>query len=241
VSSIAAKTVFVAGAGGAVGRVLCRLLLDDGWRVVGTTRSSAKAADLAALGVQATIVDVYDRDALIRAVADAAPQVMLHQLTDLPKEFDEERITAALPNNARLREVGTDNLVAAATAAGVKRLVAQSIAFAYAPGPRPYVEASPLDPAQSAVARLEQLVLGGPFEGVVLRYGRFYGPNTWRDRPAGEAPVHVHAAADAARRAVTRGAPGIYNIAEDDGTVTSDKAKRELGWDASFRIHLPTP
>jgi nucleoside-diphosphate-sugar epimerase len=212
------------------------LLLGDDWRVAGTTRSSTKAADLTAMGVHATIVDVYDRDALLRAVADAAPEVVVHQLTDLPKDFDQERIAAALPANARLREVGTDNLVAAATAAGVKRLVAQSIAFAYAPGPRPYTEDSPLDPAQPAVARLEQLVLGGPFEGIVVRYGRFYGPNTWRDRPAGEAPVHVEAAADAARRAITRGAPGIYNVAEDDSTVTSEKVKRELGWKASFRL-----
>jgi nucleoside-diphosphate-sugar epimerase len=235
----AKRSVFVAGASGAVGRVLCRLLLDDGWRVTGTTRSPAKAADLTALGVHPTIVDAFDRDALIRAVADATPDVVVHQLTDLPKENDPERLAAALPNNARLREVGTANLVAAAIAAGAKRLVAQSIAFAYAEGPRPYHEDAPLSPTATSVARLEQLVLGGPFDGIVLRYGRFYGPRTWYAQPSSKPPVvHVDAAADAARRAVTRGAPGIYNIAEDDGMVSSAKAARELGWQPSFRASI---
>lgn len=230
------QTVFLAGASGAVGRVLCRLLLADGWTVVGITRSAAKAADLTAMGVRTTIVDVFDRNALIRAVVSARPQVVVHQLTDLPKEKDPERLEAARPNNARLREVGTDNLVAGAIAAGAKRLVAQSIAFAYAEGPRPYHEDAPLSPTASSVARLEQLVLSGPFEGIVLRYGRFYGPGTWYDRPSSEPPVvHVDAAADAARRAMTRGAPGIYNVAEDDGSVSNTKAVRELGWEPSFR------
>ena len=235
-ASLAGNTVFVAGASGAVGRPLCQLLLADGWRVVGATRSPERAADLASIGVRPAIVDVYDRDALIRAVVDARPDLVVHQLTDLPKTLDAKRLADALPNNARLREIGTDNLVAAVVAAGATRLVAQSIAFAYAPGDRPFVEESPLDPAMSAVARLEELVLGGPFDGVVLRYGRFYGPRTWSDHPRGEMPVHVEAAADAARRALTRGAPGIYNVAEDDGSVTSAKAERELGWRSSFRI-----
>jgi len=208
------RTVFVAGAAGAVGRVLCQLLLADGWRVVGTTRSAARAAELNAIGVEPVVVDVYDRDALIRAVVDAKPDVVVHQLTDLPKENDPELLAAALPNNARLREVGTANLVAAAIMAGVKRLVAQSIAFAYADGPLPLREDAPLSPTATSVARLEELVLDGPFDGIVLRYGRFYGPRTWYDRPSSKPPVvHVDAAADAARRAVTLGPPGIYNVA----------------------------
>jgi len=228
--------VFVAGASGAVGRVMCQLLLADGWRVVGTTRFPGKAADLEAIGVRPIVVDVFDRDALIRAVVEAAPDVVVHQLTDLPKELDAERLAAARPNNARIREVGTENLVAATISAGAKRLVAQSIAFAYASGPRPYLEDAPLDPSWSSVARLEELVLGGPFEGIVLRYGRLYGPRTWYNQPNREASVHVDAAADAARRAVTRGAPGIYNVAEDDGTVNSSKAERAFGWRPDFRI-----
>lgn len=236
-SSALRKNAFVAGASGAVGRVLCKLLIEDGWHVVGTTRSPDKAATLRLLGVEPAIVDVFDRDALTHAVGSAEPEVVIHQLTDLPKEFNPEGMAAARARNARIREVGTTNLVAAATLAGAKRLVAQSIAFAYAPGPRPYSEEARLDIAAApAVARLEALVLGCPLDGIVLRYGRFYGPGTWFDTPSGEAPVHVDAAADAARRAVVRGKPGVYNIAEDDGTVSSSKARGDLGWSPSFRV-----
>lgn len=230
------RNVFVAGAGGAIGRVLCRLLVEDGWRVIGMTRSPAKAGELRSLGIEPAVVDVFDRDALIRAVDSAEPQIVVHQLTDLPKEFSPSSMAAARARNARIREVGTDNLIAAATSAGARRLVAQSIAFAYAPGPRPHSEEAALDIAAApAVARLEALVLGCPLDGIVLRYGRFYGPHTWSSVPSGEAPIHVEAAADAARRAVTRGRPGIYNVAEDDGTVSSAKARSELGWDPGFR------
>lgn len=105
--------------------------------MIGTTRSAARAGELRSLGVEPAIVDVFDRGALIRTVASAEPQVVIHQLTDLPKEFSPSNMAAARARNARIREVGTDNLIAAATLAGAKRLVAQSIAFAYAPGPRP--------------------------------------------------------------------------------------------------------
>jgi nucleoside-diphosphate-sugar epimerase len=230
------KTCFVGGASGAIGRVACQLLLEDGWHVVGTTRSRDNAADLAALGVEPVILDVFDREALIRAAVEAKPRVVMHQLTDLPKAFDLQTLAAARPRNARIREVGTDNLVAAAVEAGAKRFVAQSIAFAYAPGRHPYVEESALDLVNApAVARLETLVIGSPLEGIVLRYGRLYGPHTWFATPTGEAPLHIDAAADAARRAVTRGTPGIYNVAEEDGTVSSAKARRELDWSPGFR------
>lgn len=229
--------VFVAGASGAIGQVLCALLVGDGWRVAGTTRSPGRAAVLRDLGVEPVVVDVYDREALIRAVALAEPQVVVHQLTDLPKEYSPAAIAAARAGNARIREIGTANLVAAATLAGAKRIVAQSIAFAYAPGPRPHSEDAPLNPARvPGVTRLEELIRGCELEEIVLRYGRFYGPNTWFGVATGEAPVHVDAAADAARRALTRGAPGVYNIAEDDGVVSSAKARRELGWSPDFRL-----
>jgi nucleoside-diphosphate-sugar epimerase len=229
------STVFLAGATGAIGSVLCRLLVADGWRVVGTTRSAAKAAELKRLGVEPVVVDAFDRDALVAAVKSAAPDVVVHQLTDLPKENTPEAMAEGRARNAKLREIGTDNLAAAATAAGAKRFVAQSIAFAYAPGPKPYAEEAPLDPAAKAVATLERLTLGGPFEGLVLRYGHLYGPNTWTPVAAAKGSVHVDAAADAARRALTRGAPGIYNVAEDDGTVSTVKARTLLDWSAAFR------
>lgn len=235
--------VFVAGATGAVGRRLVVLLTAAGHAVTGTTRSPEKAAALTELGVEAAVVDVFDRAALCAAVAAAQPEAIVHQLTDLPQSFDPAALAAASAQNARLRAEGTANLVAAAEAAGVPRLVAQSIAFLYAPGPTPHGEDDPLDgaPAQqvtvAGVAALERLVTRTPgIDGLVLRYGRFYGPGTWRSEP-GQAPtVHVDAAAQAALLATDRGAPGIYNIADDDGVVSCAKARRELNFTPGFRI-----
>ena len=96
------STAFVAGAGGAIGRVLCRLLVADGWRVVGTTRKAGRAEDLRIIGVEPVIVDVFDREALIRAVVDAAPSVVVHQLTDLPRAYTREAVSythLTLPTN----------------------------------------------------------------------------------------------------------------------------------------------
>jgi nucleoside-diphosphate-sugar epimerase len=236
------RNIFVAGAAGAIGSVLCRLLLQDGWHVSGTTRSAERATELRTIGVVPVIVDVFDRQALIAAVVHAQPHVVVHQLTDLPKTFSPDAMPAARARNAHIREIGTDNLVAAALQAGASRMVAQSIAFAFADGAKPYLEDAPLDHASgAAAARLEALVLGSPsLHGIVLRYGRLYGPRTWSETPSGEAPVHVDAAADAARRAATLGAAGAYNIAEDDGTVSSAKARRELGWNPEFRVPVQT-
>lgn len=170
-------------------------------------------------------------------MAEAQPAAVIHQLTDLPPGLDPAQMSEALVRNARLREVGTRNLLAAAVPVGVRWLIAQSIAFAYAPGPQPYREDSPLNPRTQGVPSLEQQVLEAPLEGIVLRYGKFYGPGTGFDRPREGGPVvHVDAAADAARRALTRGRRGVYNVAEEDGTVSSQKAIRELGWDPAFRI-----
>lgn len=237
--------VFVAGASGAIGRVLCRLLVMDGWRVTGTTRKPESAQALKALGVEPAIVDMFDGAALHAAVVNAAPVAVVHQLTDLPREFDPVALRAALERNAMLREVGTKHLTDACIAAGVRTVVAQSIAFAYAPGPKPLAESAPLDvdaadPVAARTARavrtLEQLVLGGPFRGVVLRYGRLYGPGTWSATPSPMGcAVHVEAAADAALRALTRGEAGCYNIAEPDGAVAVDRASALLHWSPAFR------
>ena len=230
------RSVFVAGASGVIGRRLCPLLVADGWRVTGTTRSVEKADALRRMGVSPVLVDVFDADALKRAVAGSQPEIVIHQLTDLPPGLEPARMAEGRERTARLRDIGTANLVAAAVDAGVTRFIAQSIAFAYAPGPQPFTENAPLDPAATGVIRLEEQVRDALFAGLVLRYGKFYGPGTGFDTPPSSGPLHVDAAADAARRAMTRGATGIYNIAEDDGTVSSEKAMRELGWNPAFRV-----
>ena len=205
--------VFLAGATGVVGRRLTVLLRRAGHEVAGTTRSEAKAAALRAIGAVPVLVDAYDADKLKLAVYAVQPDVIIHQLTDLPQVIDPKTLPAALEANARLRIAGTRNLVDAALTNNVRRVIAQSIAFAYAPGQGPLTEEHPIDPAQAGVIALEQAVLQTPgIEGIVLRYGRFYGPGTWTDVPNGRAPLHVDAAAQAALLALTKGEAGIYNI-----------------------------
>jgi nucleoside-diphosphate-sugar epimerase len=239
---------FLAGAAGVIGRRLCPLLLGDGWHVTGTTRSHEKAAELRGMGVEPVVVDVFDARRLDSAVLEARPSVVIHQLTDLPANLDpaavdEASMAEASRRNARIREIGTANLLAAALAAGARRFVAQSIAFAYAPGSRPHRETDPLNidaPGRAGVsargaASLEHQVMAAALEGVVLRFGRLYGPGTGVEQPPAGGPVHVDAAADAARRAMTRGEAGIYNVAETDGTLDCGRAERLLGWRADFR------
>ena len=236
--------IFVAGATGAVGRRLVLLLVDAGHEVFGTTRSEAKAKDLLGAGAQPVVVDVFDASALTRAVVTARPEIVIHQLTDLPLNPDPSGLAEALASNARIRREGTRNLVTAALASGARRLISQSIAWVYAPGAEPNVEQDPLDVAAEGTRAvtiegalvLERLTLQSPpLEGVVLRYGRFYGPGTGKDAPSAPPGLHVDAAALAAMLAVD-GPPGVYNIAEGADMVTTDKARRELGWDAAFRI-----
>lgn len=239
------RTVLVAGASGVIGRRLCSLLRTDGWRVVGITRSEDKAVALRSMGVEPIVVNVFDAKNLSAAVVDAQPSVVVHQLTELPPALEPGKMATARVRNAHIRDIGTRNLVTAALAAGAKRFVAQSVSFAYAPGPTPYREdwplnAGTLEGASGATARgvvsLERQVLTAALTGVVLRYGRLYGPETGFDVPSSGGPVHVDAAADAARRAVSRGRAGVYNIAEEDGTVSSRKAAAELDWRADFRM-----
>jgi len=153
--------VFVAGAAGAIGRQLISLLVGTGHDVTGTTRSTKRAEWLASAGAHPIIVDAYDRNALRAAVADARPNVVVHELTDLARGFDAENIASS----GRLREVGTRNLVDAAVAAGAGRLVAQSGAWVYADGPLPHDESHPLrDPTDSpdvrGILELERVVMG---------------------------------------------------------------------------------
>ena len=148
--------------------------------------------DIRALGAQAVVVDAFDLEALKAATTAAKPDVVIHQLTDLPDVIDPDKMPAALAANARLRIEGTYNLIVAAKSAGARRFIAQSIAFMYAPGKPPYRETDPLVPASEGpggasargVHALEGAVLGTPgIDGIVLRYGRLYGPGTWAQKP----------------------------------------------------------
>lgn len=241
-----ATKIFLAGASGAIGRRLVPLLRDAGYQVFGTTRLAAKAADLESAGVTPVVIDVFDAAALLKAMSAARPAVVIHQLTDLPPRLDPSRMAEAAARNARIRDEGTRNLVAAALAAGAHRLIAQSIAWVYAPGPEPHGENDPLDlevktiskVSLDGVASLERQTLNSPpLEGLVLRYGALYGPGTGTDAAqGGRPPLHVDAAASAALLAVEKGHAGIYNIAEPSAYMTTDKAQRELGWDSGFRL-----
>jgi len=241
-------TIFLAGAAGVIGRRLVPLLLERGYEVHGTTRSPARASDLERAGAHPIVLDAFDRGAVLSAVAAVRPDVLIHQLTDLAGGFEPENLAETRARNSRLRTEGTRNLVEAARAAGVRRLIAQSIAWVYAPGREPHVEGDPLDRTAEGtqavtvqgVVALEEAVLGAAsgassIEGLVLRYGRFYGPGAG-ETPAGVPPLHVDAAASAALLAVERGSPGVYNVAEPGPTTDVDKARRELGWDPGFRL-----
>jgi len=220
------------------------LLVKDGWHVTGTTRTKDNVSVLRLIGVEPTVVDVFNAKMLHKVIAEAQPGIVIHQLTDLPRALDATKMAEARIRNACIRDIGTRNLLAAAVAAGTRRIVAQSIAFAYAPGPIPYDEDSPLNvdaPDHAGLtargaASLERQVLRAPLEGIILRYGSLYGPGTGFDNPPSGGPLHVDAAADAARLAATHGSTGIYNIAEYDGTVSSARAAAELGWKPEFRI-----
>lgn len=217
--------VFLAGASGAIGRRLVPKLVAAGHEVTGTTRSEAKAEGLRAAGARPAVVDALDSDALAGAVAEAAPEVVIHELTALPARLD-FRAADAFATTNRLRTEGTRNLIDAARAAGAHRFVCQSIAF---------VDAT-RGAVERAVREMEAMVLGtGDVDGVVLRYGFFYGPGTQygpdsavtEDVRRRRMPVvgkgtgvfsfiHVDDAADATVAAVERGAPGVYDVVDDE-------------------------
>jgi uncharacterized protein YbjT (DUF2867 family) len=172
--------IFVAGATGVLGIRLAPLLVAEGHRVIGMTRSPAKADALRELGAEAVVCDVFDADALRATVIDSEADAIVHLLTDLPDDHAEiDRFTEA---NARIRREGTRNLLDIATTAGITRLLAESVAW-----PLPGV-------AGDAVKDLERAVL--EFGGVVLRYGWFYGPGTYYERDLPDPPrVHLYEAA----------------------------------------------
>lgn len=176
--------VFLAGASGAIGRQLVPLLVAAGHEVAGMTRSPGKVEMLRELGAEPVVVDVYDSEALTEAVVAFKPDLVMHQLTDLPS--DPAEIPAKGSANARIRTEGTRNLIAAAQAAGAPRFLAQSIAWR--------LEGD----AHASVEEHEAMVLDA--SGVVVRYGAFYGPGTYHEHDPPEPPaIHV---AEAARRTV---------------------------------------
>ncbi|MFI6772490.1 NAD(P)H-binding protein [Nocardia sp. NPDC050412] len=177
--------IYLAGATGVIGTRLLPLLLEAGHEVAGMTRSAAKADQVRAAGAEPVVCDVYDLDALIAAVVAFGPDLLMHQLTDLPDD------AALLPElagaNARIRSEGTRNLIAAAQAAGSKRFVAQSIAW------------EPPAGRGAVIQEHEAAVLD--IGGVVVKYGQFYGPGTYYESELPDHPrVHVD---DAAARTVS--------------------------------------
>jgi len=231
------KRVFLAGATGIVGQRLVPQLQGAGYLVTGTTRSPGKAGHLRDQGVEPVVVDMFDAEAVVRAVIAARPDVLIHQLTDLPKTFNAKAMETARERNARLRSETAPTLMRAAAEAGVRRVIVQSICFAYAPGTLPHLETSPLDSPSVQLMETAALTTNG-IEGVILRYGRLWGPGTWSGGPAESPTVHVDAAAQAALLAITRGQPGVYNIAEDNPMVSTSKARAELSFDPEFRLSI---
>ena len=174
--------VFLAGASGVIGQRLIPRLVEAGHVVGGMTRSPAKAEELARLGAEPIVRDVFDREGLIEAVRAFGPDVIVNQLTDLPD--DVTRISEFADLNARIRTEGSQNLIEAARQSGSPKLLAQSVAWQLPDGPDAL-----------AVAELERAVLAE--DGVVLSYGQFYGPDTYnQDEPPAEPRVHIDRAAE---------------------------------------------
>ena len=136
--------IFLAGATGVIGRRLIPLLTGAGHFVSGTTRDADKVPALKRTGAQPIVLDVFNQRALHDAVTRVKPDVVINQLTNLPKVFDPAQLAEMLPENSRLRVEGTRNLASAARVAGVRRFIAQSLAFAYAEGPEPHAETDPI-------------------------------------------------------------------------------------------------
>jgi len=237
--------VFVAGATGAIGRQLVPRLVAAGHEVHGMTRSDSKRELLRTLGAVPVVADALDADQVAAAVGRAEPDVLVHQLTAIPEAIDMRHMEREFAPTNRLRTEGTDHLLSAAQAVGVRRFVAQGNAAVYArTGADVKVEDDPADPSPvpemrpnvQAMVHLEQAVLNaGWTEGIVLRYGWFYGPGTGLTR-GGEIPelvrkrkfpvlgeggavwsfIHVGDAAEATVAAIEHGTRGVYNVVDDE-------------------------
>ena len=231
----------MAGATGVIGRQLVPMLVSEGHDVAGMTRTAERTELLRQLGAEPVVADAFDRERLHEVVKEARPEVVIHELTDIPREIDPKRYAESFERNNRLRREGTRNLVDAALAAGARRIVAQSIAFVYRYGGGVlHSEEDPLavewGDIVEAVAALEDAVTGtAGIEGVVLRYGYLYGPGTSYASDGSQAEmvrrrrlpivgdgggvfsfIHAEDAAAATVRTLDRGAPGAYNVVDDE-------------------------
>jgi nucleoside-diphosphate-sugar epimerase len=245
--------ILVAGATGALGKQLVPKLVARGHEVVGTTRSESKREAIFELGATPAVVDALDAEQVARVVAEAEPEVIVHELTALSGDFDLRHFDRTFAETNRLRTEATDHLLAAGRAVGVKRFVAQSYAgwpAARVGGPVK-TEDDPLDhsPPEAvrstleAILYLESAVTGADWtEGVVLRYGGFYGPGTSLAPDGGEmieavrkrkfpvvgngagvwSFIHIEDAADATLAAIEHGRRGVYNIVDDDPAPVTD-------------------
>ena len=243
--------VLLAGATGAIGRQLVPQLVEAGHQVTAITRSEEKLGMLGELGAEAVLCDVFDAGRLGTVVARAKPDAVINELTDLPQSLNPRRLAEYYAANNRVRREGTRNLLSAALGAGVRRFLVQGSAYWYAPtGGAVKTEEAPLyldapAPIGSAVQTMrevEEAVLSADgIEGVVLRYGMFYGPGTWyaKDGDVGRQVrkrrypmiskgegtysfVHVHDAASATVAALERARPGIYNVVDDDPATAAE-------------------
>jgi len=244
--------VFVAGATGAIGHRLVPLLIDSGHEVVGTTRTPSKTDGLRLSGATPVVLDGREGEAVRRAVLEAEPEVVVHQMTALSGDLDFRRFAETFAETNRLRTETTDIMIEAAVEAGARRFIAQS--FAGWPneqsGGPVKTEEDPLntDPPKQvretlgAILHLESVTTGTPgIEGLALRYGGFYGPGNALGKGGamleavvqGQMPVvgggsgiwsflHIDDAAQATALAVDRGAPGIYNIVDDEPAAVSE-------------------
>ena len=234
--------IFVAGAAGAIGRQILPQLAGRGHQVTATTRSPGKAALLRELGAEPVVIDGLDAVAVGEAVARAEPEVVIHQMTSLAGSFNLRNFDKMFAVTNQLRTEGTDHLLAAAVAAGVRRFVAQSYtgwSNTRSGGPVK-TEEDPLDPSPPAMQResiaairhVERVVpAASPVQGIVLRYGSFYGPGASDDFVGlirkRRVPVigdgagvwsflHIRDAAAATIAALEHGAPGVYNVVDDE-------------------------
>jgi 2-alkyl-3-oxoalkanoate reductase len=257
--------VFVAGAAGAIGRQLLPQLAAQGHVVTATTRTPGKAALLRELGAEPVVVDGLDAMAVGEAVARAEPEVVIHQMTALAGSTDLRRFDKTFAVTNKLRTQGTDHLLAAAAAAGVRRFIAQGYTgwTNIREGGPVKTEDDPLDPnppamqreSLAAIRHLERVVpAAAPMQGIVLRYGSFYGPGGSDDLVGlirkRRLPVigngggiwswlHLRDAAAATIAAMEQGAPGVYNIVDDDPASVAEwlpYLARAVGASAPLRI-----